>query len=160
MAVDDKIRQTLATSRVVDLTSTGRKSGQPHRMEIPIFNVDGRLFIVGDPRTHDDKRELRPRDWYANLVADSRCTLHLKTTFRIDLRASHPYVIGVLDYENLIDADVPAVAKPMKDRAVRQRVLGDVLQRLRGSNMPGEVADWVEHAPMVEVELVEAGSPA
>ena len=160
MAVDDKIRQTLATSRVVDLTSTGRKSGQPHRMEIPIFNVDGRLFIVGDPRTHDDKRELRPRDWYANLVGDSRCTLHLKTTFRIDLRASHPYVIGVLDYENLIDADVPAVAKPVKDRAERQRVLGDVLRRLRGSNMPGEVADWVEHAPMVEVELVEAGSPA
>jgi hypothetical protein len=112
------------------------------------------LFIVGDPRTHDEKRELRPRDWYANLIADPRCTVHLKTRFQIDLRASHPYVIDVLDYENLIDADAPALAKPVEDVAERERVLSEVLRRLRGSDSSDEIADWIEHAPIVEVELV------
>ena len=157
MPTGSRVRQTLETSRVVDLTSTGRKTGNPHRMEIPIFNVGGRLFIVGDPRTHDEQRTLRPRDWYANLTADPRCTVHLKTTFRVDLRATHPYVIDVLDYENLIEADAPATAKPVTDPAERQRVLTDILRRLRGSDRPEELADWAEHAPLVEIELDDVG---
>ena len=43
----DEVRKGLATSRLADVTTTGRKSGKAARMEIPIFNVEGRLFIIG-----------------------------------------------------------------------------------------------------------------
>jgi hypothetical protein len=160
MPVDEQVRQALETSRVIDVTSIGRKSGKPHRMEIPIFNVDGRLFLIGDPRTHDEKHDLRPRDWYANMAANPQCTVHLKTAFRVDLPASRPTIVNVIDYDNLIDAEAPALAHPVRDRAERQRVLGEILPRLRGSDVPEQVADWVEHAPVVEIELVDDSSPS
>lgn len=60
----DTIAAALKQGRLVDITTTGRRSGMPHRIEIPYFNVEERLFIIGDPRTHDAGRVLRPRDWY------------------------------------------------------------------------------------------------
>jgi F420H(2)-dependent quinone reductase len=44
--------------RVIDITTTGRKTGEPRRIEIWFHRLDGRYFITGAPG--------RPRDWYAN----------------------------------------------------------------------------------------------
>ena len=163
MSVDERVRRTLDVSRVVDLTTIGRKSGKLHRMEIPCFNVEGRLFVIGDPRTHDERRELRPRDWYANVVADGRCTVHLKTSFDRDLRVSSPGVIGVLDYDNLIEAEAHALARPVLDPDERRRVLDHILGRLRRAKpleeRTAEVNDWVEHAPVIELELLDPIGP-
>ena len=63
-----EIREVLATVETVDITTTGRSSGLPRRVEIWMYAVVGRYVITGTPG---------PRDWYANLLADPSMTLHL-----------------------------------------------------------------------------------
>ena len=58
----------LARIRTIDITTTGRRSGEPSRIEIWWFRVDGRFVITGTPG---------PRDWYANLLADPRMVVHV-----------------------------------------------------------------------------------
>jgi deazaflavin-dependent oxidoreductase (nitroreductase family) len=48
-------------TRTVDLTTVGRRSGQPRTVEIWWFHVDGRFIITGTPGR---------RDWLANVRAD------------------------------------------------------------------------------------------
>jgi deazaflavin-dependent oxidoreductase (nitroreductase family) len=54
------------TTHTVDITTTGRRSGQPRTIEIWTHERDGRTFITGRPGR---------RDWYANLLADPRLTV-------------------------------------------------------------------------------------
>lgn len=64
----DLVAAELAVDPTVDITTTGRRSGQPRRIEIWMMDVDGRFFITGTPG---------PRDWLANLRADPTLTIHL-----------------------------------------------------------------------------------
>lgn len=57
----------LAAIMTVDITTIGRRSGQPRRLEIWWFRVGGRFIITGTPG---------PRDWYANLLADPSIIIH------------------------------------------------------------------------------------
>ncbi|NND02848.1 MAG: nitroreductase family deazaflavin-dependent oxidoreductase [Acidimicrobiia bacterium] len=57
----------LAAARTVDITTTGRRSGNPARIEIWWFHVDDRFIITGTPGK---------RDWYANVLADPSLTVH------------------------------------------------------------------------------------
>ena len=75
---DPKVREALENDLVIDITTTGRKSGQPRRVEIWFHNLDGVLYITGLPGT---------RGWYANILADPRMTFHLKETTTADLPA-------------------------------------------------------------------------
>jgi deazaflavin-dependent oxidoreductase (nitroreductase family) len=77
-AVTPEIEQALATDRTIDITTTGRRSGAPRRIEIWFHRVDGRIYITGSPGT---------RDWYANLIANPTFTFHLKGSARADLAA-------------------------------------------------------------------------
>src|ERR1700682_78587 len=80
--VDDKVRDALSRPMtVVDISTTGRKSGQERRIEIVMHNIDGRLYISGQPS------QLR-RSWLANLEANPTFTLHLKRGARADLAAT------------------------------------------------------------------------
>ena len=74
--MDDAIRTALETERTIDITTTGRRSGLPRRIEIWFHNVDGEVYITGLPGE---------RDWYANLMADPAITLHLKQSVVADL---------------------------------------------------------------------------
>ncbi|GAC1505748.1 MAG: hypothetical protein NVS1B3_04460 [Candidatus Dormibacteraceae bacterium] len=65
---------------IVDLTTTGRESGEPRRLEIVFHNVGGKLYISGIPSPNR-------RSWIANLEADPRLTFHLKGKVRADLPA-------------------------------------------------------------------------
>ena len=76
---DTHIRAALQTGGTIDITTTGRKSSQPRRIEIVFFNVDGRVYITGSPGT---------RGWLANLRADPRLTFHLKRGVTADLPAT------------------------------------------------------------------------
>jgi deazaflavin-dependent oxidoreductase (nitroreductase family) len=69
--MDAAIKQALAGGHTIDITTTGRRSGQPRRIEIVFHNFGGRLFISGVPSP-------RKRSWIANLEADPRLTFHLK----------------------------------------------------------------------------------
>ncbi len=74
-----RISDALRDGGIIDITTTGRTSGRPRRIEIVYFNVDGRVYITGTPGT---------RAWLANLKADPHMTFHLKRGLRADLPAT------------------------------------------------------------------------
>jgi deazaflavin-dependent oxidoreductase (nitroreductase family) len=81
--MDDETRRALATDRTIDITTIGRRSGRPRRIEIWFVNIEGRIFITGTPG---------PRDWYANLLAEPALVMHLKESTAADL-AAHAAVV-------------------------------------------------------------------
>lgn len=95
------VQQALTTDQVIDITTIGRKSGQPRRIEIWFHNLAGRLYITGMPS--------RPRDWLANLLAQPAFTFHLKASTQ---------------------ADLPARAVPIVEEGERRAVLTAILQKL------------------------------
>ncbi len=64
---------------VVDITTTGRKTGLPRRIEIWCHRIDDRIIITGSPGR---------RNWFANLLANPQFTLHLKGTVEADIFAT------------------------------------------------------------------------
>jgi deazaflavin-dependent oxidoreductase (nitroreductase family) len=97
--VDDKVRDALSRPQsVIDITTTGRKSGEPRRLEIVLHNIDGRLYISGQPSR-------QRRGWLANLDANPNLTVHLKRG---------------------IKADLPATAREITDPKERRQVLEGV----------------------------------
>lgn len=76
--MDERYRRALAEDPMVDITTTGRKSGRPRRIEIWIHDAGERFIITGSPG---------PRDWYANLLANPVLTVHLKRSVQADLPA-------------------------------------------------------------------------
>ena len=98
----DSLRNTPETARKIDITTTGRRSGRPRRIEVRLYNLDGLLYLTGTPGI---------RDWYANLLANPVLTIHLKE--------------GVL-------ADLPASATPIRDPDRRSEVLSLIHELGRG----------------------------
>lgn len=76
--MDTETRRALARDRTIDITTIGRASGRPRRIEMAFHNLDGTIYITGTPGK---------RDWYANLVAHPDFTFHLKQSAAADLAA-------------------------------------------------------------------------
>jgi deazaflavin-dependent oxidoreductase (nitroreductase family) len=122
--MNNEAAQALARDQVIDITTTGRKTGQPRRLEIWYHRLDGKYYITGTPG--------RPRSWYANLVAHPSFTFHLKQS---------------------ATADLAATARPITETAEREKVLGGILPSLGDltSTAGMEPAAWVAGSPLVEV---------
>ncbi len=102
IALEDRVAQALGRGGALDITTTGRRSGQRRRIELVYHNVDGRILISGRPGF--------PRSWIANLRANPRFTFHLKRGVR---------------------ADLPATARVITDRAERERLLRPIAEGWR-----------------------------
>ena len=76
--MDDSIRRALDRGHTIDMTTTGRRTGKPRRIELVFYNIDGRLIISGSPNR-------RKRGWIHNLEADPHLTFHLKRSVHADL---------------------------------------------------------------------------
>jgi deazaflavin-dependent oxidoreductase (nitroreductase family) len=109
--MDADVEGALARDRTIDITTTGRRSGRPSRIEIWFHNLNGRIYITGLPGR---------RDWYANVVANPEFTFHLKQSARADLQAR---------------------ALPIADEAERREVLVEILRRLGRDELDRWVAD-------------------
>lgn len=96
--MDDAIRTALHSSQVIDLSTTGRRTGQQRRIEIFLHDKDGRLFITGIPRAD------RTRDWIHNIRTDPRVVVHLKRTVVADLPATARVVTDPEERRPLIEA--------------------------------------------------------
>jgi deazaflavin-dependent oxidoreductase (nitroreductase family) len=72
------VRDELDDDPTVDITTTGRSTGLPRRIEIWMLDVGGRFFITGTPGR---------RDWLANLNANPSLVVHLKRHGHVDLAA-------------------------------------------------------------------------
>ena len=77
--MNEETEKALETDRVIDITTTGRKSGEPRRTEIWFCNIDGSVYISGWPGK---------RGWYPNMLANPAFTFHLKESFEADLEAT------------------------------------------------------------------------
>ena len=97
-----ELRRELQRGQLVDITTRGRKTGRPRRVELVFHNVDGRILVSGRPG--------HPRDWVANLRSDQRMTFHLK---------------------GRVVADVPARGRVIIDRAERERLLAPIARLWR-----------------------------
>jgi deazaflavin-dependent oxidoreductase (nitroreductase family) len=93
--MDVAISRALARGQVIDITTTGRRTGQPRRIEIVFHNIDGRIYISGMPRAD------RARAWLRNLESDPNLIVHLKGD---------------------VTADLPATARVITDPAERRRI--------------------------------------
>lgn len=98
--MDEGIAKALAHDRVIDITTVGRKTGRPRRIEIWFHHLDGRIYITGLPGR---------RNWYANLLAHPQFVFHLKQSVR---------------------ADLPARARPIVAESERRAVLAGIMRGL------------------------------
>jgi deazaflavin-dependent oxidoreductase (nitroreductase family) len=94
IATDALVRRALDKGHRIDITTTGRKSGQPRRIELVFHNIDGRIYISGRPGW--------PRSWIANLRADPRMTFHLKAGVTADLAATGRVIAERAERERVI----------------------------------------------------------
>ena len=112
--MNDDIRAALSRGGTIDITTTGRQSGLPRRLEIVFHRIDGRMWISGMPSP-------RKRAWIANLEADPHLTVHLKG----------PVVV----------ADLPATARVVVDETERRHVLDRVARAWRRTDIDRMVAE-------------------
>lgn len=91
---DVRVREALAHGHLVDITTTGRRSGQPRRIELAFHPIGGRVYISGRPGW--------PRGWIANLRADPRMTFHLKADVVADLPAKGRVITDAAERERII----------------------------------------------------------
>lgn len=96
--MDDSTFKELHQSQVIDLTTTGRRSGLPRRIEIFLHDDDGLLFISGTPRAD------RTRDWIHNITADPNVVVHLKQATAVDIPATARVVTDQAERRPLIAA--------------------------------------------------------
>ncbi|OLD49916.1 MAG: hypothetical protein AUG06_11585 [Actinobacteria bacterium 13_1_20CM_2_65_11] len=117
--IDEKVRSALARGGTIDITTIGRSSGRPRRIEIVFHNIDGRIYISGIPSP-------RRRSWLANLEAQPAFTLHLKGAVRADL----PARARIIEHEAERRQVLPAIARNWRrndlERMVRQSPLIEV----------------------------------
>ena len=134
------VRQALAINassttenRTIDITTTGRRSGEPRRIEIVFYRFDDEIYLSGIPGP-------KTRDWLANLAAHPSFTFHLKH--------------GVV-------ADLPATATVIVDPVERRRVLADFVEQFNQRNGPDSpwpkavVDEWVERSPLAKVTFAD-----
>jgi deazaflavin-dependent oxidoreductase (nitroreductase family) len=97
------VQAALERDRTIDITTTGRRSGRPHRIETWFYRVDGKVYLSGSPGR---------RDWYANLQASPDFVFHLKQSTQAELAAR---------------------ARPIVDPAERREVISGIFRVLGGA---------------------------
>ena len=118
--MDDSIRAALGRGGTIDITTTGRTSGQPRRIEIVFHRIDGRMWISGMPSP-------RRRSWIANLLADPHLTVHLKgPTAFADLPATARVVADPVERRHVLERVAQAWRRTDVDRMVEQSPLIEV----------------------------------
>lgn len=136
----DDVRKALAVGssssiqdRTIDITTVGRRSGEPRRIEIVFYRAGDDIYLSGIPAA-------KPRAWLVNLAAHPQFTFHLK---------------------HAVQADLPATATVIVDPIERRRVLAvfvEEFNRRQGPNSqwPTAVLDeWVDRSPLAKVTFTE-----
>src|ERR1700693_5887571 len=111
--MNDDISRALMHGHTIDITTTGRRSGLPRRIEIVFHNIDGRLYISAIP--HAERR----RSWLCNLEATPAFTFHLTGP---------------------LQADLPATARVITDEAERREILPHVARAWRRDDLEAMVS--------------------
>ena len=120
--MNEVVKGALRADMIVDITTTGRRTGDPRRIEIWAHSIKGRILIAGAPGT---------RSWYANMLADPTVTLHLKDD---------------------VKADLPATARAVTDYPERRELLTAIKSASRfNQRRTMDVEAWVTGSCLVEL---------
>lgn len=96
--MNNDVSEALYRSQLIDLTTTGRRSGLPRRIEIFLHEEEGVLFITGMPRPD------RTRDWIHNITANPNVIVHLKKGIEADVPATARVITDPDEARPLIEA--------------------------------------------------------
>ena len=118
--ITDAIGAALERGQTIDITTTGRRSGEPRRIEIVFHNIEGRIYISGIPRP-------QKRDWLLNLEADPRFTFHLKGRTHADLAATARVIDEAAERRRILPHVARAWRRNDLDAMVRYSPLIEVL---------------------------------
>jgi deazaflavin-dependent oxidoreductase (nitroreductase family) len=131
--VDDAVARALdigpdssTIERTIDITTLGRRTGVPRRIEVWLHRFDGRWYLTGMPAR---------RSWYANLRANPRFVVHLK---------------------HGVTADLSATAKTVEEPTRRRVIAAvldlqsqpEIAARVGGRQ---DLDEWLKHSPLVEI---------
>jgi len=125
---------TTMEERTIDITTTGRRTGQPRRIEIVFYRFEDEIYLSGLPSA-------RPRRWLLNLAAEPRLIFHLKH--------------GVI-------ADLPATATVITDPAQRRPILAEFVEQFNARQGPDSpwptavLSEWTEGSPLARVTFDDA----
>lgn len=126
--MDPAALEAMRRGGIADITTTGRRTGLPRRIEIYFHQFDGRYYLTGRPGFK--------RDWVANIEANPEFILHLKRG---------------------ITHDVAVRGEPEPDREERAKILLRALVESWGSDPERARADldrWVDTSPFIRFEPV------
>ncbi len=112
--MNDSVQRALSHGHLIDITTTGRRSGEPRRVEIVFHNIAGRLYISGMPRAG------HTRAWLRNMAADPHFTFHLKGP---------------------VTADLPATARIVTDETERRAIFKEIVKVWHGQDLETMVRD-------------------
>ncbi|GIG86967.1 nitroreductase/quinone reductase family protein [Plantactinospora endophytica] len=112
--------------RTIEITTLGRRSRIPRRIEVWLHRVDSRWYLTGMPV---------PRSWYANLRANPQFIVHLK---------------------HGVTADLPATAVPVDEQTRRRMIAAALDLQNRPDLAPRigprqSFDEWFAHSPLVEI---------
>lgn len=127
--MDASTLEVLDRGGIADITTIGRRTGQPRRIEIFFHQFDGKYYLTGRPSD-------RKRDWEANIEANPGFILHLKRGLSVDV-------------------SVRGYSEP--DPVERGRVLRRALIESWDSPPVGvdkALHKWVEKAPFIRFEVL------
>ncbi|MEJ7837168.1 MAG: nitroreductase/quinone reductase family protein [Thermomicrobiales bacterium] len=106
MSFPDHIQNALETDCVIDITTIGRSSGTPRRIETWFYRVGDRYYLTGSPGK---------RDWLANLKANPAFTFHLKKTTTADLAATATVISDGTTRREIMSPVLDIVGRPQSD---------------------------------------------
>jgi deazaflavin-dependent oxidoreductase (nitroreductase family) len=115
--------------RIIDITTTGRRSNQPRRIEIAFYRLGDDVYLSGIPGPS-------ARHWLNNLAAHPQFMFHLKRE---------------------LQADLPATATVITDPVERRRIFSVLVDEFNRRNGPGNewpeaiLEDWVAQSPLAKV---------
>lgn len=132
--MNNAVRRALAlgpesspAEHTIEITTQGARTNTPRRIEIWFHRVDAHWYLTGVPGR---------RDWYANLLAHPRFTVHLKHNVR---------------------ADLPATAVPVDDDLTRRTVITAVLDLQDRPEYAARTRrrqnreEWLAGSPLIEI---------
>lgn len=121
--MESNIREALERGGIADITTVGRRSGLPRRIEIVFHHFDGVYYLTGRPG--------RKRDWEANIEATPNFTLHLKGD---------------------VVADIEVIGEVEPDPEERSKIIRRALVETWKSppeQAESRIGEWVEASPFV-----------
>ena len=124
---DESVQRALRRGHTIDITTPGRRTGRPRRIEIVFHNFDGRIYITGSPSR-------RTRAWLYNLRADPHFTFHLKRRVQADLPATARIITDEAERRDIFRKVVTVWTNQDVETMTRYSPLIEVL--FEGQNVP------------------------